>query len=136
MAATVKAPATQKRRPPAPRPALPPAPPEPPGLLHFTAVSDEPEEREPLFYIDGTEYSIPLDPPATIAINATHIIATGGPSAGAMAEDYLMTEMLGEDGFAALRNCKTVKLDDYRHLVEVCTRRAMGQPEEGEAPNR
>jgi hypothetical protein len=102
-------------------------------VLRFTSVPDEEEQREPLFYIDDVEYTIPVEPPAGIGLEAMHMIAQGGPAAGAAVEDYIMGEMLGEDGWAALRECRTLKMADYRRLVQVCTEKVMGAEED---PNR
>ena len=135
MAATVKAPAA-KRRPPPHRPALPPAMPEPPGLLHFASADAQPEEREPLFYVDDAEYTIPVDPGPGIALEALHIMAgaagAGDETAQAQAEDYILTQMLGEQGWADLRRCvreKIVSRKDFAYLTGVISERAMGAVE-------
>lgn len=135
MAATVKAgkPPRAPARPPT-RDHLPPAQngkadaTADPGVLRFSAESDEPEEREPLFYINDAEYTIPVEPGPGIGMEALHIIAEGGGSAVAMAmaDDYVMTEMLGAEGWEALRGCKTVKRADMLHLIQVCTQKALG----------
>jgi hypothetical protein len=107
-----------------------------PELLRFTSTTDEPEQREPLFYIDDTEYTILVNPPASIGQEALHILAEegGGPLAQVMADDYVMTAMLGEEGYAALRACKTVKPAELAHLKEIITKKALGALEE--VPNR
>jgi hypothetical protein len=115
------------------RQTLAPAAPE---VLRFTSTSDEPEQREPLFYIDDVEYTILVNPPASIAQEALHILAEagGGPVGQIMADDYVMGEMLGEDGWAALRSCKTVKPEQLAHLKQEVVKKAMGALEE--VPNR
>lgn len=128
MPATVKAAATHRPAPPA----------QAPAVLRLSSTSDEPEEREPLFYIDDVEYTIPVSPPASISLEAMHIIAEGGgsPAAQMAAEDYVMTEMLGEEGYAALRGCKTIKRHELRRVIEVISERANGALEDEEHPNR
>jgi hypothetical protein len=135
MAATVRAgaksrPATRDHLPPASKGHADAA--AAPGVLRFSSSSDKPQEREPLFYIDDTEYTIPVDPSPSIGLEAIHIVSEGGgnPVAMAMADDYVMTQMLGEDGWAALRGCKTITAGDYRHLVKICSERAMGALED------
>lgn len=144
MAAQVKAGGTRKTTSARPRPALPPADENVPNLggdtvhgnavLRLTSEPEGEEKREPLFYIDDREYTIPVEPPASIALTALDIMASGAPDAAARAERYVMTEMLGEDGWQALRSCKTLTLRDYRRLAQVCSEKVMGQLEE-EAPN-
>jgi hypothetical protein len=139
MAATVKAGARNRR------PALPPArrpEPEPSGPLHFAApakgAKPEPEEREALFYVGDTEYTILSDPGPGIALDARHIIATGGHAANAKAEDYVMTEMLGEQGWTDLRRYvreKLISRKDLNYLLKVVTEKAMGALEEDPDPN-
>ena len=144
MAATAKAGA----KPRSVRDALPPPPgvpagpppapaPEPSGPLRFSSADDGEEKREPLFYVDDVEYTIPVEPSASIALESLHIIARGGGSLAAqmMAQDYVMTRMLGEDGWAALRGCKTVKKHELKHLIQVVTQKAMAELEDEESPN-
>lgn len=112
------------------RPAPEPAP--APAVLRFASVSDEPEEREALFYIDDTEYTVLVNPPASIGQEALHIIAEGGgsPVAQVMADDYVMSQMLGGEAYAALRACKTVKAGELAHLKQVVSRKALGALED------
>jgi hypothetical protein len=99
-----------------------------PAVLRFTSVADEPEEREPLFYIDDTEYTMLKNPSSTIGQEALHILAENGgsPLGQVMADDYVMTKMLGEEGYAALRACKTIKAADLAHLKQVVSQKALG----------
>lgn len=138
MAATVKAGAKRPRTANANGNGTAPPAPQITGPLRFSAESDEPEEREPLFFIDDHEYTIPVNPPASIALEALHIMAAGKGSVAASieAEDYIMTEMLGEDGWAALRGCKTVKKHEMRHLIQVISERANSAMEDDGNPNR
>jgi hypothetical protein len=118
-------------------PAAVPAAPPRPVVLRFTsepaeAAEQVPEEREPLFYIDDVEYTIPVNPSSVIGREALHIMAEhgGGPVGMTLADDYIMTMMLGVEGFSALRSCKTLKKGDYPYLVSIITERAMGALEE------
>jgi hypothetical protein len=126
-------PAQSPRRRPPSRP-LTTAPAAPAILRLSSQPAADADEREALFYIDDVEYTIPVNPPARIGINALHITATEGARAGAMAEDYVMTEMLGADGWKALRNCKGLTMGDYKHLIQICTEKAMGTVEDDD-PN-
>ena len=139
MAASANATPASKRKPASRKPAAPPTPPAAPdGPLRFSTAT--PPEREPLFYIDGTEYTIPVKPPAHIGIEASKMVVEGDGSTrtGMEAEEFVMREMLGEEGFAALIACEHVSLDDYKHLLGIVTDRAMGrgEAEDEPAPNR
>ena len=155
MAATVKAGKTPARRPAA-RDHLPKKPgahangTAAPGVLRFSSSSTGPEEREPIFYIDDTEYTMLADPPASIALTASrllseergHLEALGAEpleafrAASGLAQNYVMTEMLGQDGYAALCGCRTIKAAEMRRVMEVVSERAQGALEDEEHPNR
>jgi hypothetical protein len=53
-----------------------------------------------------------------------------------VAQDFVMTEMLGEDGYAALRGCKTLKPSELRQVTQIISDRANGALEDEEGPNR
>jgi hypothetical protein len=135
MAATVKAGA--KARPARTPPAAPVQPPPPSGPLRFTTPAETIEdEREPLFFMDDREYTIPVDPGLGVSYDTMHVAREQGTAA---AEDYFMTAMLGEDGWAELRRLlreKIISKEDFLHLVEVCRDKAMGAMEDEESPNR
>jgi hypothetical protein len=88
------------------------------------------EDRIPLFSIDGTEYTMPAEPLGYIGIEATHLWATESPAA---ATDWLMTEMLGEEGFTALRTCKTITRAQYNQVVKIVVDHVYGD-EDPKAP--
>jgi hypothetical protein len=143
MAASANATPAPKRKPASRKPVAPPTPPPaaPDGPLRFSTA--KPPERELLFSIDDTEYTIPVKPPAHIGIDASKMIVEGDGSTrtGMDAEEFVMREMLGEEGFAALIACEQVSLEDYKHLLTIVTDRAMGRGETDEtedepAPNR
>jgi hypothetical protein len=119
-------------------------------VLRFSSSSDKPQEREPLFYIDDTEYTMLVDPPASIALTASrllsderrHLEALGADpleafrAASGLSQNYVMTEMLGEDGYAALCGCKTITPAEIRQVMQVVSERAQGALEDEEHPNR
>jgi hypothetical protein len=137
MAATVKAGAKSRANGTRPKPqALPAAPAEP--FRFSTEAEPEAEEREPFFYIDDDEYTILSNPGPGIAIEAMHIMAGGGPAAIVESDEYVMTEMLGEDGWAALRGVardRRITGRQLRAMIIEVTQKAMGALEE-EGPNR
>lgn len=134
MAATVRGGA--KSRANGAKPKAVSAPAEP--LRFSTEAEPVVEEREPFFYIDDAEYTIPKAPGPGIAIEAMHIAASGSPAALAESDDYVMTEMLGEDGWEALRGLARehrITGPQLRAMIKEVTTKAMGALEE-EGPNR
>lgn len=140
MAASANATPAPKRKPASRKPVAPPTPPPaaPDGPLRFSTA--KPPEREPLFYIDGIEYTIPVKPPAHIGIEASKMVVEGDGSTrtGMDAEEFVMRKMLGSDEYDALIACEQVSLEDYKHLLTIVTDRAMGraETEDEPAPNR
>ena len=88
------------------------------------------EERIPLFSIDGTQYTMPAEVAGYVSLQATDLWATEGEAA---ASRWLMLELLGEDGYLALRTCKTISKAQMRQVQEILVRHAMGE-EDPKAP--
>lgn len=101
-----------------------------PLVLELTSGPGEDLERIPIFSVDGTEYTIPKDVPAYVSLEAQELLATQGQ---AVAERWLMVELLGQEGWDALRSCKTLTRPQYRKLAASIVEHAMG-PDEDEGP--
>lgn len=150
MTATVRGgPRDRLPKPPARRPAEP-KPPAPQGPLHFSSASElEPEAREPLFYIDDTEYSIPSAPSASIGLGAQKTLAeereqllaagldlkAATMTAMGLAQHYILRRMLGPEGYEALVGYDRLKRADLTRLMEVCSEKAYAEMEDEESPN-
>ena len=93
----------------------------------FTSDDDEPVERDTLFYIDDKPFTIPVRVGVDVAIEYLHRAAAvgGGGEGEALAADYLLTEMLGEEGYRALRTYKKLTAAQFAHVIAVCTRIAV-----------
>lgn len=89
------------------------------------------EDRVPLFSIDGTEYTMPAEAPGYIGLEATDLWATRGE---AVATRWLMIELLGEDGYAALRTCKTITKAQMLQVQGIMVRHVFGDGEGPKAP--
>ena len=129
MAATVTAAKkTAPKRPARPKPPPPVAPrvDDGPRVLRFVSAAEEPEEREPLFYIDDREYTIPKVMRTNDALDCLHVFRTQGEL---FATDYLLEKLLGEEAYTALRSYKGLTSDDLKQIVEVATERMMGAAE-------
>ena len=81
------------------------------------------EERIPLFSIDGTQYTMPAEVAGYVSLQATDLWATEGEAA---ASRWLMLELLGEDGYLALRTCKTITKAQLRQVIEIMVKHALG----------
>ena len=84
-------------------------------------------EREPIFSIDGTEYTIPREVPGSLALQAMERTRTNGEVS---ATAWLMEEMLGADGYRALRECPTVRRDEVQAITRIIRDRVFGDLEE------
>ena len=88
--------------------------------------------REPLFSIDGTEYTIPIEdavPPA-LGLEGLEVARTHGQ---AYAEAWLGEMMLGAAGWRALRTCPDITMSQMQAILRIMRERAMGalESEEG-----
>jgi hypothetical protein len=103
----------------------------------FSTEPGEEGEREVLFRVDGTEYTIPVEPPASIALAGMELLAAhgGGDMAQILFTREMLRLMLGDKGYAALLSVPTLKPADFTHLAEVCAKRAMGAIQESGNPN-
>jgi len=105
-------------------------------------ISAEPEgepERVLLFRIGGVEYTMLKNPPPSIGLAALDLADRrgGSPQSVALADVYVMREMLGEESYRALLNCKTMDRDQYLRIVGRVMRSAMGAIEDEDgSPNR
>ena len=100
--------------------------------LRLETPDEAPEEapRVELFSIDDQPFTIPVRVPQQVAVEYLHRFATaGGPEGQVLANDYLLTQVLGEDAYAALRAWPHLTTDQFAWVTEVITRLAFGQIE-------
>jgi hypothetical protein len=83
--------------------------------------------RKPLFYIDDVEYTIPVDVPSWYGMQAMEKTAT---MSEVEATRWLMKEMLGEEGYTALLNCKTITKPEMQAMQMVIRALVFGEEEE------
>jgi hypothetical protein len=84
--------------------------------------------REPIFSIDGTEYTIPREVPASVGLEAIERTAQEGEAAGSR---WLMIKLLGQEGYDALRTCQGLEKSDLAAVQRIIREKVFG-PEEGE----
>jgi hypothetical protein len=88
-------------------------------------------KREPLFSIDGIEYTIPVEdevPPA-LGLEGLELARTYGQ---AYAEAWLAEMMLGPAGWRALRQCPDIRPSQMQAILRIMRTRAMGYLESDE----
>ena len=99
----------------------------------ITIVTDghDPEawrkDREPIFSIDGIEYTMPREVPGHIALEGMEIYRKGGDGA---ATPWIMEQLLGNDGYRALRDCPSLTKANLLAIIEVLRRKIFGDPED------
>lgn len=94
---------------------------------------DDPDRPEqdgvPLFTLDGVVYSIPADPPASFVLKYLSAIKEGVlPDAAAGA---LLSELLGEQAYAALATSPKVRLSDFMRIMEIVKIKVLGPALDG-----
>lgn len=79
--------------------------------------------REPLFSVDGTEYTVPVTVPAIAGLEIAQRLLDSGEAA---AQLYALRVCLGPDGFAALRGAKDISSTDLATIISVCVAKCVG----------
>jgi len=95
-----------------------------PEVIKLTPATDD--TRVPLFEVDGETYTIMARPQAEIALQYLHLTQTKGDAA---ASHYLLGELLGEDGYTALRRFKGLQDKQFRQIVTIAAQIALGSAE-------
>jgi hypothetical protein len=96
-------------------------------MISISTTQSVNADREPLFSIDGTEYTIPVEVPPAVTLQAIERVRTEGEAA---ATAWIMNELLGADGWKALRECVQVNKAQLSAIMEVCRAKAYGAMEE------
>ena len=100
-------------------------------VLELSSADVVSEDRIPLFSIDGTEYTMPAEVMGYVSTQVIDIWATEGEAAGTR---WLMIELLGQDGYDALRTCKTITKAQLRQVTQIMVRHALGDESDPKAP--
>lgn len=99
--------------------------------IHIPADEDVVEEREPLFYIGDTEYTVPLSIPMGAALEYLRIASERGE---VFAAPPFLSRVLGEDAYRALEQAKGLTGDQLDRIVQRLIDRALGRSDgEGKA---
>lgn len=89
-----------------------PAPFEP---LRLSSEPEQTPDMVDLFEVDGTMYSVPRKPSASIGLQYLDAAETLGPQAANL---FVLREMLGDDGYNALSTCKALTDEHLAWLVD------------------
>jgi hypothetical protein len=84
------------------------------------------EKREPLFELDGVEYSVLVNPGPNVGLTFMEIQTESGQEAAVV---YLLKAMLGEEAFKALAASPDVSESEYELLMAEISERAMAAQE-------
>ena len=104
-----------------------------PGGFSFEPVrfdDEHPEDIRVTLFVgnDGTRYTVLANPGPRVGLEYVHLVGMGGGSETAqlLASDWLMGEMLGQEGYDALRGMRTADGTKYRKITAIVNRIAMG----------
>lgn len=102
---------------------------EAPIAINFDARPKREEgadERIPVFYLDGVEYTIPKRVNMSIGLRFIRDRAKYGSDVAIV---NLMEEMLGQEAYEALLNYDGVTEEDFEQITMILSRAAMGKLE-------
>jgi hypothetical protein len=96
--------------------------------VRIAADEDVEDEREPLFYIGDTEYTIPKNIPMGVALEYMRVAGEIGEQ---LAAPPLLIRVLGQEGYDALEQCKGLTDEQMTRIVDHVVNRALGRSEAG-----
>lgn len=90
----------------------------------------EREQKEPilLFTIDGENYFMDSEPSPALALRMLEMTETDGESA---AMSYVLHEVLGDEGYDALKTCEAMTGEQFTRIVEYIGDHVMGALDAG-----
>jgi hypothetical protein len=86
-----------------------------PFSLVEIVTTDEAPDMLDLFSIDGVTYQIPAEPSAGMALKVLDVARRDGMEA---AMSQCLEELLGEESYQALLNCKSLKIEQLEAIME------------------
>ena len=105
-----------------------------PEVIRLTPADEG--ERVPLFYVGDDEYTIVARPQMEIGL--TYLKLNRTPPGKGGGEDaaiyYLLTALLGQDGYDALSAFKGLRQDQFQKIVGIATQMALGALEIPKGP--
>ena len=90
------------------------------------------EDREPFFFLDGREFTIPRKIPSRIGLQALEKMEAGDEDL----TGWLLDEVLGGGAYDALRGSDSVSMAELGWVFEQVTERAIGELEKSQGKSR
>jgi hypothetical protein len=97
-----------------------------PIVLKSTKTDDGADveiEMVDVFELDGYMYRVPARPSAGLSLGYLEMQSTQGPDAAVY---WMMVEMLGEDGFAALKNHPDLEREQMEAIIQYIEKQVLG----------
>jgi hypothetical protein len=91
------------------------------------AVQERPAGRVPLFYVGEKEYTIPVDVPGSLTLQALDMTAERGEVEATV---WVMKKVLGEDGYKALLTHPDITKPELAAITKVVRELVFGEAEE------
>jgi hypothetical protein len=92
-----------------------------------TSALPQSTKREPLFEIDGTEYTIPVSLGGEIGLRATRIVEEKGELAG---ELFVIDQTIGREAYDALCAVENLPKSVLAGIMSVCREKVFGGMEQ------
>lgn len=94
--------------------------------IHIDTKNQPEAERDPLFYIDGVEYTIPSKVPASLGLRYLRVLREEG---AAEAAGEMLERVLGTETYDALMECEAVDDEQMQRIMRIVEHKVMGQLE-------
>lgn len=86
-----------------------------------------PSQREPLFEIDGTTYTVPKSVGGEVALKALRLFAEQGEEIATL---FCIEQTIGKDAYAALCGVENLPPKVLRGIIAVCREKVLGDVDE------
>ncbi len=97
-----------------------------PLVLSTSAPEPLDQRRVRLFQIDGEWHTIPYEIPMNVGLTYMAMIASGDPTRQVGATDYVLREVLGDDGYTALLAYKHLRREHFEQILAIIMRLVLG----------
>jgi hypothetical protein len=107
-----------------PRPDPEEEPDDAPKILRLkTAPKGAKRKREPLFYIDDTEYSVEVHPSPARSLKYLKMLRDEGAD---IATQYMLESLLGDEGYQALMEYEDLTEEQFEQVVTAASKIMLG----------
>lgn len=94
-----------------------------------TDAPESPAEREPLFYVDGVEFTIPKEVPPVLAVQYLRNLRGGSAE---VALSKVFDELIGKEGVNALARVRNLRKSELAQIMGVIQEKVMGVLEDAQ----